>query len=76
MVSLFSDKSDWIVGTPIRVNKNFASESDPNITLFRGNDPELLLVMKNTFQKCIIYLYLKSFAKNHIFRNKLWKVLV
>ena len=34
MVSSFSSKNKWIAGTHLHVNKYFASESEPNDTLF------------------------------------------
>ena len=53
-------------------NKNFTSRSEPNKTLFWGNDPEFILVMKNSLQRHIIYLSLKSFLKSYVFRDRQW----
>ena len=48
-------------------NKKFASESEPNRALFWGDNPKLMLVLKNSFQRYIISLCLKSFAKSYTF---------
>ena len=56
----------------VQENENFANGSEPNGALFWGNDPEFTLVTKNSFQQYIIYLCLKSFAKSHIFQDRLW----
>ena len=53
-------------------NENFTSRSEPNGALFWGNDPKFILVTKNAFHLYIICLCLKSFAKCHIFWDKLW----
>ena len=60
----------------MRKKGNFASRFEPNGALFRGNDPEFILVTKNVFQHYIICLYLKSFAKNHVFFETIYKLAV
>ena len=49
----------------------FAIRSEPKVALFWGNDPEFVLVMKNTFQWYISFHFLVPFSKNHIFWVKL-----
>ena len=58
-------------------NRNFASGSKTNRALFWGNDPKFILMMKNSFQQYIIWLYFnKSFSKSHFFRDKPWKISI
>ena len=52
-------------------NRSFVSRSEPNGTLFWDNDPEFMLVTKNSFRQCIIFLCLMLLAKSHIFWDKL-----
>ena len=44
-----------------------------SLFFFWGNDPEFILMAKNVFQRYIICLYLKLFAKSHVFRDWLSK---
>ena len=52
--------------------RNFASRSESHGILFWGNDLKSILIVKNAFQQYIICLCVKSFAKNHIFWDRLW----
>ena len=73
MVSSVPDESARIICTYFRAKTtNFVSGSEPNGALFWGNDFKFILVVKNAFQRCLICLCLKSFAKSHIFQDKLW----
>ena len=49
--------------------KNFVSRFEPNETLFWSSDLELILVIKNVFQRYIISLCLVLFVKSHIFKT-------
>ena len=70
MVTSIINESGRILGTLFCTNwQNFDSWSEPNGSLFWGNDLESRLVEKNNFQQYIICLCLDLFAKSYVFRE-------
>ena len=77
MVPSVCNKSARIVGMLFRAKTtNFVSWSKPNKVLFWGNDLEFILMVKNTFQRYITCLCMKSFAKKSHFSRQFVKLKV